>query len=117
MKKTLLIIGIYGILLAAIAPITILADTASSSVTIESPLKTQSIEELINMIAGLLQALAIGVGAIMVIIAGIQYMTSAGSEEKAKKAKQTIIYALLGVAIVTSARFIIGLITEILGKK
>jgi riboflavin transporter FmnP len=99
--------------------VTVLAETASSSggVTIENPLKTQSIEELINAIANILQVLAIGVGAIMIIIAGIQYMTSAGSEEKAKKAKQTIIYALIGVAVVTSARFLIGLITEILGKK
>ena len=52
----------------------------------------------------------------MIIIAGIQYMTSAGSEDKTKKAKQMIVYTLIGVAIITAANFIIGLIQEILGK-
>ena len=71
--------------------------------------------EIIAAITGILQLLAIAVGTIMIIIAGIQYMTSAGSEEKAGKAKKTILYTLIGVAITISVNFIVGIIKEILG--
>jgi len=112
MKKTLLFTGILSIM--------ILAPFIANAVTIDNPLKCTSddncLMEIIGKITGLLQIIAIAVGVIMIIIAGIQYMTSAGSEDKAKKAKQMIVYTLIGVAIITAANFIVGLIQEILGK-
>lgn len=89
---------------------------AADTVTIPNPLKTDSITGLIGIIGGILQVAAVTIGVIMIIIAGIQYMTSAGNEEKAKKAKQTIVYTLIGVAIVTAANFIVQLVSEILDK-
>jgi len=53
----------------------------------------------------------------MIIIGGIQYMTSAGNEEKTNKAKKTILWAIIGIAIVISVNFITGFLEEILGKK
>jgi amino acid transporter len=110
MKKTLIFIGILSIIV--LVPIIAGAET----VEIPNPLKYDDPLKIIGAITGLLQMLAIAVAVIIIIIAGIQYMTSAGSEDKAKKAKNMIVYALIGVAIVTAVNFIIGLIEEILGK-
>jgi cytochrome bd-type quinol oxidase subunit 2 len=54
-----------------------------------------------------------GVAAMFVIIlAGIQFITSQGDPEKAKKARSTIIYAVIGLVICVSSftivRFVLG---------
>ncbi|HNU96832.1 MAG TPA: pilin [Candidatus Portnoybacteria bacterium] len=112
MEKTLFFVGILSIM--------ILVPFIVDAVTLDNPLKCSSDDncllEIIQKITELLQIIAIAVGVVMIIIAGIQYMTSAGSEDKTKKAKQMIVYTLIGVAIITAANFIIGLIQEILGK-
>ena len=106
--KKLFFIGILSIIL--IAPFIV------GAVTIDNPLKTDDINELIKTIATIISGIALAVGIVMIVIAGIQYIASAGNEEKAKKARQTITNTLIGVAIVVSASFIVGIITEILGK-
>lgn len=63
-----------------------------------------------NAIAGLIGA----VGTIMIIVAGIFYLTSAGSQERMTKAKTTLIYAIVGIAIALAAGAIIEIITSIL---
>jgi Na+/proline symporter len=110
MRKTLFILIIVAILLAAgyIA--------RAEVIVIENPLKPDTIEGIIKGITAILKVLAIGVGTIMIIISGVQYMTSAGDEDKAKKARQTITYTIIGVAIVIAVDFIVGLIQEILGR-
>ena len=109
MKKTLPIITIFSIILVAV-PIVVFA------IVIENPLKSDSIEEIIKDITGLLKILAISVGTIMIIISGIQYLTSAGNEEKTSKAKKTMLWTIVGVAIVVAVDFIVGFIGEILGR-
>lgn len=51
------------------------------------------------------------VGAIIIIWAGIQYMTSEGEPEKTKKAQATITYTIIGLIIATAAATIIGFVT------
>jgi len=110
MKKTLPIITIFSIILVVV-PLIVFADT-----TIEDPLGNKGVEEIIDKIVMLLQAVAISVGTIMIIISGIQYLTSAGDEAKTTKAKKTILWTIVGVAIVIAAGFIVKFIKEILGK-
>jgi hypothetical protein len=58
-------------------------------------------------------ALITGIAAvIMVIIGGFFYITSAGSAENAKKAKDRIIAAVVGVVIVAFAWAIVRLISD-----
>ena len=93
-------------------PYIVMADT----VTIDCPLHACDLDSIVGTVTTILNALAIVAGTLMIIIGGIQYMTSAGNEEKAKKARQVITYAIIGVVIVLSADFIIGLVKEIIGK-
>ncbi|MDP2934149.1 MAG: TrbC/VirB2 family protein [bacterium] len=83
---------------------------------IPNPLKCEDIECVVQTIADLIAGLVTVIGTIMIIIGGIQYITSAGNEDKAKRAKNTVLYAIIGIAIAVSASFIIGFLREILSS-
>lgn len=83
-------------------------------IEIKNPLGDKSIQEIIDAVTGLLKVIAIGVGMIMIVWSGIMVMTAAGSEEKVTKAKKTLTWTVIGVAIVIAVDFIIGLLMEIL---
>lgn len=56
-------------------------------------------------------AFAVGFAAVIVIIiSGISYMTSQGDSAKVQTAKNTIIYASIGLILAILARFIIGFV-------
>ena len=48
------------------------------------------------------------VAVIYIIIAGLQLVTSGGNPEAAKKARETIIYATIGLVVCVIAEFIVG---------
>ena len=53
------------------------------------------IGNIIKAVVGILGIVAV----VLIVIGGIQYMTSSGDSAKTKKAKDTILYALIGLAI------------------
>ena len=56
--------------------------------------------------------IAIGLVAVVIlIIAGVQYITSEGEPEKTKKAQATITYTVIGLFIATAAAAIISFVT------
>jgi hypothetical protein len=57
------------------------------------------------------------VAVVVVIIAGITLIVSVGNEEGMTKAKKTIQYTLIGLAIVLFARLIVGFITVYIADK
>jgi cytochrome bd-type quinol oxidase subunit 2 len=70
------------------------------------------IEDVINIFS-----LVVGVvSVIMIIIGGFQYITSAGDSNKVGTAKNTILYAIIGLVIVALAqfivRFVLGRVTD-----
>lgn len=72
-------------------------------------------DTLMGIINGVLGILAV-VAVIVIIIGGVQYMVSAGDPNKTKKAKDTILYACIGLVIIGLAaiivNFVIGLIAQ-----
>lgn len=81
---------------------------------------TDSGEELKNVITGIINGV-IGilgaVAAIFILIGGINYMTSAGDPGKTKKAKDTILWAVIGLIIAVLTFAIVNLvIVNILGQ-
>ncbi len=62
-----------------------------------------TIANVVNLIS-----LVVGVAAvIMIIVGGFRYITSGGNQESIKGAKNTIIYALIGLIIVALAQIIV----------
>lgn len=51
------------------------------------------------------------VAVIIIIIAGVQYITSEGEPEKTKRAQATITYTIIGLIIATAAAAIISFVT------
>lgn len=63
-----------------------------------------------NLIARIINAFSIIVGAVavvMIIIGGFRYVTSGGESSNISSAKNTILYALIGLVIVVFAQFIV----------
>jgi hypothetical protein len=54
---------------------------------------------------------------IFIIIGGIRYATSGGDSDKVKKAKDTLLYALIGLGISLLANVIVSLVTNMLAGK
>ena len=83
MKKTLLFIIICGIFLVVV-PLMVNAQT----VEIPNPLDCDDAECIVDKIAIAIRPIAVAVAIVMIIISGIQYITSTGDEEKIKRAKK-----------------------------
>ena len=74
---------------------------------------TTDVITIINYIIGALAIVAV----IVVIIGGFTYMTSSGEAAKVKKAKDTILYGIIGLIICALAFAIVNfVISNILGQ-
>jgi hypothetical protein len=80
------------------------------------PFVVSAQEEIVDTICDLFQtvktivaAVGFGIAVILLIVAGIKYMTAAGDDTKSGDAKKGIINALIGLVVVAAAVFIIGL--------
>ncbi len=67
---------------------------------------TTDVTSLINIGIGLLGILAV----VVIILGGVQYMLSNGDSSKVKKAKDTILYGVIGLVIVILAAAIVNFI-------
>jgi hypothetical protein len=72
--------------------------SSSSSVNVQSIVDT-----IINVFSWVVGVISV----IMIIFGGFKYITSSGSSEKVGSAKNTIIYALVGLIIVALAQVIV----------
>ncbi len=61
---------------------------------------------IINAVIGVLGVLAV----VVIIIGGVQYMTSNGDPGKVKKAKDTILYGIIGLIIVILSAAIVNFV-------
>ncbi len=89
----------------------------SAQVQIPNPLKYNDIWSLLWGIAWYVGSFIAALGTIMIIWAGILYLTSAGSPEKMKTAKTALTYAIIGIVVGISATTIVSIIGEIIGAK
>lgn len=87
-----------------------------SDVTITKPNGVpENFPDLLEKIATGVGDLIAALGVIMIIVAGILYLTSAGSPEKIGTAKKALIYAIAGIAIGLAAKAIVGIVTDVIG--
>jgi len=116
MKK--IVFAVFLVLLFLLFPLGnrfLYAQTNGQGIIIfQNPLRAESFDEILDIVANIMRVLAVGIGTIMIIWGGIMIMTSAGSEEKVTKGKKIIKWTIIGVVIALSASFIIDLIRELL---
>ncbi len=102
--------------LAVIVALFGVASFAFGQTVLRNPLGANSFDQLLLQIAEAISVLIGALGTIMIIVAAILYLTSAGSPEKINKAKTALTYAIIGIAIGISATVIVNVIQEILGR-
>lgn len=67
-----------------------------------------SVINILNVIIGLLSVVCV----IVIVIGGVQYMTSTGDAGKVKKAKDTIMYAIIGLVVCGLAAVIVNFVVK-----
>jgi hypothetical protein len=73
----------------------------------DTPTESTSITDIVKKVINIL-SWAVGViSVIMIIIAGFKYVTSGGKNESVTGAKNTILYAIIGLVIVALAQVIV----------
>ncbi len=73
-------------------------------------LTSQGVVTVLNNLANWIFSLAIVLAVIMIIWAGVLFMTASGSEEKITKARKALIWSLVGVAIAIVSKGIVYLV-------
>lgn len=62
-----------------------------------------TVKAILQIVFGIIGALAL----LMITVSGLRYITSAGSPEKTSRAKDGIVYAVVGLVIAISAEAIV----------
>ena len=104
-KKTMLTIACASLLLPLIA--------LAGGLTPVKPFLGTSSGTLISAITKIVNALltlAAVVAAIFVIIGGVRYITAQGDEDAIEAAKNTVIYAVIGVVVIALSAVIVNFI-------
>lgn len=71
-----------------------------------------SVNKVIRVALNLLSVVAGVVAVIMVIIAGLKYITSQGDSNQISSSKKTLIYAIVGLVVVAFAQIIVKFVVH-----
>ncbi len=71
-----------------------------------------TVKAVINIMLFIIGLIAV----IMLVIGGIRYATSGGSQEAVKGAKDTILYAIIGIVVAVMAYAVVGFVTQNISK-
>lgn len=81
------------------------ADPGQCSIT--SVDATSQINNIVHTIVNLLSAIVGVVAVIMIIVGGFRYITSGGNDASVTSAKNTILYAIIGLVVVALAQVLV----------
>ena len=122
MKRALITLAILVSSLLCLTPRLALADPlggicngagSASAVCQDKNNKTNPLtgsDGLILKVANIIAIFAGVAAVIIIILAGLRFVTSAGSSEDVAGARRTIIYASVGLVVIVVARALIGLV-------
>ena len=71
---------------------------------------TQQIGDIARLVINILSVIVGVVAVIMIIVGGFRYITSGGDSGKVGSAKNTIIYAIIGLILVALAQIIVNVV-------
>jgi len=80
---------------------------AAGSTTCNPAPASKSLSDTIATIINVLSVFGGAIAVVMIIIGGFRYITSSGSPEATKGARNTIVYALVGLIIIATAQIIV----------
>lgn len=86
----------------------------TGDVTLTNPLGSNSIADILDRVAKYLITLGGIIVVIMILIGAFQILTAGGDPEKVKTGRHTILWSVVGFAIVLSAYGIVAIIEKLL---
>lgn len=89
--------------------------TDAVSITVANPLKYDTVEGVLTSIMGGIKGIVVTLALIMIVIGGVMYIFSAGNDGRMKVAKNIVLAALIGLAIVIAAPAFLREISGLLG--
>jgi len=115
--KKILFLFLAGILVLILTPSITLAQECKKECgpyEICNPLKVCTFEALINAIINFIFTIAIAIAPLMIIIAGVLFITAAGNPDQIARAKKIIWYTVVGLVIVLLAKGLIAVIEQVI---
>ena len=89
----------------------------AGTVCIPNPLAADTFEKLIDNLITFIFWIALALFPLMIVIAGIYFVTAAGNPEQIEKAKSIILYTLIGFIVILVAKGFIELLKQVLEVK
>jgi len=68
---------------------------------------TKKINDMVHTVINLFSAIVAIVAVVMIIVGGLRYITSGGNDTSVTSAKNTLLYAIIGLVIVALAQIIV----------
>ena len=124
----------YGLISFLLMPIFVLADNTTQTGSgnsggsstgfnsggqpvLTNPLQSNDVMALFNNVVNFLLQVAAPVAVIMAIYAGFLFVTAGDNAEKVKTARKTLMYVIIGVAVLILSKGIVTLATSFLEVK
>ena len=92
-----------------------LVPSRATGIVIENPLAAKSFEELAGNISWFLFRVGMVLAPLMLVVAGLMYVTSAGSPTRVQTAQRIALYTVIGLAIILLASGLIAVLKSIIG--
>ena len=73
-----------------------------------------NIEDVISISLDIMTVMVGALAVMFIVIAAIKYIVSGGDKEKVENAKNTLLYAIIGLVVAISSRIIIGIVLRAL---
>ena len=86
------------------------------AITITNPLSCEDALCVVQAILGALFRISIPIVSLMILVGAFQLMTSSGDPEKVTRGRKTIIYAVVGFAIILLSSGLVYIIAEVVGS-
>lgn len=92
------------------------AASSIPGVTPVTPTGNLDIASVLSTVIYWVLGLSGGIAVLFLILGGLQYITSSGNKDKAEQAKQTILYAVIGLIVIALSFVIVAFVTQNVGK-
>jgi hypothetical protein len=76
----------------------------------DSDCNGDAVPDLLHSIVNIISLLVGAIAIIMIIVSGFKYITSGGDSAKVSSAKNTLIYAMIGLAVAVLAQLIVNVV-------
>lgn len=97
-------------------PAGVFAASAIPTVTPVTPTGNLSVASVLSTIIYWILGLSGGIAVLFLILGGLQYITSSGNKDRAEAAKQTILYAVIGLIVIALSFVIVAFVSQNIAK-